>query len=236
MRTEAAVALLRRTRLFAALGEPALRSLAERAVHRSFPRHGRPFHQGDPGDSLLVVASGLLKVAVTSEDGEEMVLVAVGPGEALGELAVVDGGPRSASAEAPEPTEVLVITRDAVLELAASDPAMTEALLLALGGLLRRLTEQAADLVFLDLPGRVAKLLSGLAAERGVATPDGVELDAHLTQTDLARMVGASRQSVNQILQGFDRRGWLEVRGRRIVVRRADLLRRRAGLEPVSGG
>jgi CRP/FNR family transcriptional regulator, cyclic AMP receptor protein len=236
MRTEAAVALLRRTKLFSALSEPALRALAERAVHRSFPRHGRPFHQGDPGDSLLVVASGLLKVVVTSEEGEEMVLVTLGPGEALGELAVVDGGPRSASAEALEPTEVLVITRDTLLELAARDRALTEALLRALGGLLRRLTEQAADLVFLDLPGRVAKLLSGLAAERGSPVADGVELDAHLTQTDLARMVGASRQSVNQILQGFDRRGWLEVSGRRIVVRRPDLLRRRAGLEPVSGG
>jgi CRP-like cAMP-binding protein len=149
-----------------------------------------------------VVASGLLKVVVTSEDGEEMVLVTLGLGEALGELAVVDGGPPSASAEALEPTEVLVITRDALLELAARDRGLTEALLLALGRLLRRLTEQAADLVFLDLPGRVAKLLSGLAAERGSPVADGVELDAHLTQSDLARMVGASRQSVNQILQG----------------------------------
>jgi CRP-like cAMP-binding protein len=236
MRTEAVVALLRRTRLFAALSEPTLRALAERAVQRSYPRHGRPFHQGDPGDALLVVASGLLKVVVTSPDGDEMVLVTLGPGEALGELAVIDGGVRSASVVAVEPTVVLAITRDALLELAARDRTLTEALLLALGGLLRRLTEQTADLVFLDLPGRVAKLLCGLAAERGSPVPDGIELDAHLTQTDLARMVGASRQSVNQILQGFDRRGLMEVRGRRIVVCRLDLLRRRAGLDPVSGG
>ena len=236
MRTEAAVELLRRTRLFAGLDETTLRALAERSVERSFPRHGRLFFQGDPGNGLFVVASGLVKVVVTSEDGEEMVLVTLGPGEALGELAVVDGGPRSAAAEALEPTSVLLITRPVVLELAARDPALTEALLQALGGLLRRLTEQASDLVFLDLPGRMAKLLAVLAAERGTATAEGIELDAHLTQTDLAGMVGASRQSVNQILQGFARRGYLQVRGRRIVIHRLDLVRRRAGLDPVSGG
>jgi CRP/FNR family cyclic AMP-dependent transcriptional regulator len=236
VRTDAAVELLRRTRLFAGLDEPTLRALAERSVERSYPRHGRLFFQGDPGDGLFVVASGLVKVVVTSEDGEEMVLVTLGPGEALGELAVVDGGPRSAAAEALEPTSALLITRPVLLELAARDPALTEALLQTLGSLLRRLTEQASDLVFLDLPGRMAKLLAGLAAERGSVTSEGIELDAHLTQTDLAGMVGASRQSVNQILQGFARRGYLQVRGRRIIVNRLDLLRRRAGLDPVSGG
>jgi CRP/FNR family cyclic AMP-dependent transcriptional regulator len=236
VRTDAAVELLRRTRLFTGLDEPTLRVLAERSVERSFRRHSRLFFQGDPGDGLFVVASGLVKVVVTSEEGEEMVLVTLGPGEALGELAVVDGGPRSASAEALEPTSALLITRPVLLELAARDPTLTEALLRALGGLLRRLTEQASDLVFLDLPGRMAKLLAGLAAERGSATPEGIELDANLTQTDLAGMVGASRQSVNQILQGFARRGYLQVRGRRIVIHRLDLLRRRAGLDPVSGG
>jgi CRP/FNR family transcriptional regulator, cyclic AMP receptor protein len=233
MRTEASVELLRRSRLFAGLSEPTLRALAERAVERSYPRHGRIFHQGDPGTGLFVVASGLVKVVVTSEEGEEMVLVTLGPGEALGELSLVDGGPRSASAEALEPTVALMITRPVLLDLAARDRGLTEALLQVLGGLLRRLTEQASDLVFLDLPGRMAKLLAGLAAERGVPTPEGVELDAALTQTDLAGMVRASRQSVNQILQGFARRGYLRVQGRRIVVHRLDLLRRRAGLDPI---
>ncbi|HEV2929143.1 MAG TPA: cyclic nucleotide-binding domain-containing protein, partial [Propionibacteriaceae bacterium] len=111
MRPDAAVALLRRTRLFAELGEETLRALADRSVERSFPRHGRLFYQGDPGNGLFVLASGLVKVVVTSEDGEEMVLVTLGPGEALGELSIVDGGPRSASAEALEPTVALIITR-----------------------------------------------------------------------------------------------------------------------------
>ena len=235
MRTEAAVALLRRTRLFAELREDTVRALADRSVERSYPRHGRLFYQGDPGSGLYVLASGLVKVVVTSEDGEEMVLVTLGPGDAFGELSIVDGGPRSASAEALEPTVALVITREVLLDLATRDSGLTEALLRTLGALLRRLTEQASDLVFLDLPGRMAKLLAVLAAERGSETPDGIELDANLTQTDLAGMVGASRQSVNQILQGFARRGYLQVRGRRIVIHRLDLLRRRAGLDALSG-
>jgi CRP/FNR family transcriptional regulator, cyclic AMP receptor protein len=236
MRTEAAIVLLRKARLFAGLGEQTLQALADRSVERSFPRHGRLFHQGDPGSGLFVVASGLVKVVVNSEDGEQMVLVTLGPGEALGELSVVDGGPRSASAEALEPTVALMITREVLLDVAARDRTLTEALLRVLGGLLRRLTEQASDLVFLDLPGRMAKVLAGLAAEHGSPTPEGVELDASLTQSDLAGMVGASRQSVNQILQSFARRGYLQVHGRRIVIQRLDLLRRRAGMDPVSGG
>jgi CRP/FNR family cyclic AMP-dependent transcriptional regulator len=235
MRTDAAVALLRRTRLFAELREETLRALADRSIERTFPRHSRLFYQGDPGSALFVLASGLVKVVVTSEEGEEMVLVTLGRGEAFGELSIVDGGPRSASAEALEPTVALMITREVLLDLATRDSGLTEALLRTLGALLRRLTEQASDLVFLDLPGRMAKLLVGLAAEHGSATPEGIELDANLTQTDLAGMVGASRQSVNQILQGFARRGYLQVRGRRVVIHRLDLLRRRAGLGPVSG-
>jgi CRP/FNR family transcriptional regulator, cyclic AMP receptor protein len=203
MRTEVAVALLRRARLFAELDEETLAALADRSVERSFPRHARLFHQDDPGSGLYVLASGLVKLIVTSEDGEEMVLVTLGQGEAFGELSIVDGGPRSASAEALEPTVALVITREVLLDLATRDRGLTDALLRTLGG-----TE----------------------------TPDGIELDTNLTQTNLAGMVGASRQSVNQILQGFARRGYLQVRGRRIVVQRLDLLRRRAGLDPVSGG
>jgi len=235
MRTETAVALLRRTRLFAGLSEETLAALGDRSVERSYPRHARLFYQGDPGSGLYVLASGLVKVIVTSEDGEEMVLVTLGPGDAFGELSIVDGGPRSASAEALEPTVALVITREVLLDLATRDRGLTDALVRTLGALLRRLTEQASDLVFLDLPGRMAKLLAGLAAERGIETPAGIELDANLTQTDLAGMVGASRQSVNQILQGFTRRGYLQVQGRRIIVQRLDLLRRRAGLDPLSG-
>jgi CRP-like cAMP-binding protein len=173
---------------------------------------------------------GLVKVFVTSEGGDEMVFVTLRPPDTFGELALLDGLERSASAEAVEATTVVELDRNTFLDLLNSNPHMTEALLRSMGHVLRRLTEQASDLVFLDLHGRVAKLLVTIADERGVALTTGQELDLQLTQSDLARMVGGSRQSVNQILRSFERRGYLEIEGRKVVVKEAEQLKRRAGL------
>jgi CRP/FNR family cyclic AMP-dependent transcriptional regulator len=125
---------------------------------------------------------------------------------------------------------VLMLTREVLLEVLAEHPSLTDRLLRTLGTSLRRLTEQAADLVFLDLHGRMAKLLVGMAEDRGTKEGTEVVLDLHMTQTDLAGMVGGSRQSVNQILRSFERRGYLELRGRQIRLKQPELLRRRAHL------
>ena len=230
MRSEEVRALLADTRLFGGLDAAALTDLAERAVERSYKKGQLLVYQGDPGDSVFVVATGLIKVMVTSEEGEEMVLVTLRPSDTFGELSLVDGGPRSASAEALEPTTVLVVTRPVLLELVKQHPSLTEALLRSLGFLVRRLTEQAADLVFLDIHGRMAKLLLTMAQDRGEDSKGGVLLDLHLTQADLAAMVGGSRQSVNQTLRSFESRGYLEIEGRSIRLRKMDELRRRAGM------
>lgn len=222
--------MLARTRLFGDLDDATRFELARGTIERSYGKGEFICHEGDLGDSLFVVVDGLVKVFVTSSLGDEMVLVTLPPPEVFGELSLVDGGPRSASAEAVEPTRLLVLNRAAFLELLDEHPGLAEALLRSLGYLVRRLTEQASDLVFLDLYGRVAKLLVGLADERGEEIDDGVVLDLRVTQTDLAGMVGGSRQSVNQILRAFDRRGYVELRGRTVIVKQPDLLRRRAGL------
>ena len=159
-----------------------------------------------------------------------MVLTTLHPPEVFGELALIDGGPRSASAEALEPSVVLVLTRPTLLELLAQHPTLTDSLLRSLGAVLRRLTEQTSDLVFLDLHGRVAKLLLNLALEQRAEANELSVLDLHMTQSDLAGMVGGSRQSVNQILQYFQGRGYIKLDGRRVELLRPDLLRRRAGL------
>ena len=229
MRKEQAAGLLRRAELFAHLNDDALDRLAEKAVERSYRKGQLLFYQGDPGDSLFVMVEGLVKVSVVSEHGDEMVLVALRPPDVFGEVAIVDAGPRSASAEALEPTKVLVVTRTALLEVMRSHPDVNEALLRSLGHSLRRLTEQAADLVFLDLHGRVAKLMVHLA-EKQAADGGEIVLDLQMTQSDLARMVGGSRQSVNQILKSFEKRGYVEVQGSHVKVKELEGLRRRAGL------
>jgi CRP/FNR family cyclic AMP-dependent transcriptional regulator len=219
-----------KTELFRDLQEEVIHALAARAVSRSFRKGERIFHQGDPGDAMYVVVAGLVKVVVVAESGDEMVLVTLSPPESFGELALIDGRPRSATAEAVESTELLVLTRRTLMETLATHPSLADSMLRSLGGLIRRLTEQATDLVFLDLHGRVAKLLLGFALDAGKSTKPDTVLDLHLTQRELAAMVGGSRQSVNQILHAFEGRGYIELRGRSVVIKDPERLRRRAGL------
>lgn len=221
---------LRGTQVFGALDPTALGELAAVCVPRAYRRDQYLMYQGDPGDHLVVVVEGLIKIIVSSDRGDEMVLATLGPGEVLGELALIDQGPRSASAVAVQPTTALVISRAALLAAMQRNPALLDALLRTLGGLVRRLTEQATDLVFLDLGGRVAKLLVQ-QAERQSEQPDRrLVVDLHLTQTELAQLVGASRPAVNRVLQGLVGRGWISIDGKTMVIKDAAALRRRAGL------
>jgi len=230
MRVEQAVALLGRTGLFATLDKSSLARLAERTVERYYRKGQIVFYQGDPGESLFIVNPGLVKVFVSSEEGDEMVLVTIGPSETFGELSLIDQGARSASAQTLEQTSLLSLSRTTLLEVMRENPPLSEALLRSLGGVVRRLTEQASDLVFLDLHGRVAKLLLALADERGEEEDGLIVLDLHMTQSDLASMVGGSRQSVNQILRTFERRTYLEIHGRKVIIKQPELLRRRGSL------
>jgi CRP-like cAMP-binding protein len=196
---------------------------------RRFRRGEVLFHEGDPGDALLVVVSGAVKVVVPSEDGGEAILATLRRGDFLGELAVLDGAPRSASAVALEATEALALPRDQFLGLVASEPAIRDALLASLSHELRRLTTHVAELHFLDLTGRLAARLTRLAQDSGEVLADGsIRLDAPLTQTDLASMIGATRQSVNKLLGEFEADGLLLMERDSILVPNLDRLSRAA--------
>jgi len=212
--------------LFAGLDPEARAALAATATLRSYRRGQVLFLEDDPGDALLVLRSGAVSVFRTAPSGERAMLAVLRPPEVLGEVSLLDGAPRSASAEALEDTSALALSRQAFLGLVHAHPRILDAVLRSFGALVRRLTEQTADHVFLDLPGRVAKALVRLAAAGGPVA----EVD--LTQTQLAEMAGGSRQSVNQAIGTFAARGWLHTEGRRIVVTDLAALRRRAGLGP----
>lgn len=171
------------------------------------------FTEGEPCDALYVVESGRVKVSVTSPHGDELVLAVVGPGGSLGELAVVDGAPRSAGAEALEDTTLVCLPRDAVLLLLRSSPEAALALATDLAAILRRLTTSASDLVFLDLPRRLAKLLVTESVE-GMA------------QAQVAARLGVGRQSLNKALSRFADRGWVDVERAAVVVRDRAALQR----------
>jgi CRP/FNR family transcriptional regulator, cyclic AMP receptor protein len=231
VKPEQAAELLSRTRLFAGLDADALVRIARQTHERSYRKGSIIFHEGDRGDAFYVVARGTVKIFVSSPRGEEMVLATLQPPDGLGEIALLDDGPRTASAEAIDTVSLLAFTRETFQELLHQDRTIADSMLRSAGRLFRRITSQAADLVFLDLEGRVAKLLVAMAEERGQQRDDGIVLDLVLTQGELASMVGGSRQSVNQILHALASRGFLDVGGRTVVVRQPDALRRRAGME-----
>jgi CRP/FNR family transcriptional regulator, cyclic AMP receptor protein len=215
--------ILRRTELLRSLPQRDLEAVAAASRLRSYRRAQVVFTRGDPGDTLIVVISGRVKVVVRSADGGELTLTIVQPGSSLGELSIADGGPRSADAETLEPCQLLLIPRETIQDVCAHVPAAAQAVTSSIAATLRRLTEAASDLVFLDLPRRVAKVL--LAQPPGA---DGV-IRVNLRQEELAHQVGGTRQSVNAALRGFERRGWIEVRERAVTVRQTGALSRFAG-------
>ena len=141
----------------------------------------------------------------------------------FGELSIADGGPRSADAETLEECQLLLVPRETVQDICARVPSAAEALTGAIAANLRRLTDEASDLVFLDLPRRVAKVLLSQAGD-----DDGV-IRLNLRQEELAHQVGGTRQSVNAALRGFQRRGWIEMRDRTVTVTQVPALARFAG-------
>lgn len=198
--------------------------LAERVQRRSWRRGELIVKQGAPGESLIILVEGTATVYHERPDGSKAALAHLRAPTSLGEVTLFDGAPRSASIEAVEACDGFELRRDDLLELLRHDPLFLDALLRSLGSLVRRLSEQAADQLVLDLPGRVAKTLVALATP----TPGGPLV--HLSQSRLAELAGGSRQSLNQVLRRFADRGLVRVEAGGIAVRDLAGLRRRAGL------
>jgi CRP/FNR family transcriptional regulator, cyclic AMP receptor protein len=217
------VAVLRQTDLLRSAPTEELENVVGSSRLRTFRRGQVVGTAGDPGDTLIVVVSGQVKISVRSADGAELTLTVVGPGVTVGEVSVADGGPRSANIETVTESELLFIPRTVVQAVCARVPAAAQALTSAIAADLRRLTATTSDLVFLDLPRRVAKmLLSQPRSENGVIGPQ-------LTQEEYARLLGSTRQSVNIALRGFERRGWIEMHDRSVAVKEPAALARFAG-------
>jgi CRP/FNR family transcriptional regulator len=198
-----AIDSLRRCALFAHVDDERLARIASVMRRRRFRRHEVIFHQGDIGDSLQVVVSGAVKIVLPSTEGEEAIIASLGPGDFFGELAILDSSPRSTTATAIEATETLTLPQDEFLRLIEEDPHLVRALLHALAEELRRLTGHVEELHFLDLAGRLSMRIVRLARERDAGATGRVELDWPYTQSDLAAMIGGTRQSVNRLLSGL---------------------------------
>lgn len=216
---------LERLPLLAALPEAARARLAAAARPVRHPEGGVIFRRGDPGDDgLLLILDGLVRLHLSGADGREMSLGLVGAGEPLGEIALVDGGPRSADATALTPVRGLMLRHADASAVFTSDPAAAQALLRTLAARLRRTTDQAEALGIRSLPARLAGALLKLAA----ADPSGL---VRLSQSQLAALIAASRPKVNVVLTRFREEGLIE------PVRRVGLrLRQPAALRALAEG
>jgi CRP/FNR family transcriptional regulator, cyclic AMP receptor protein len=220
--------VLRQTSLFAALDDEAYQELRAAMKELSLERGDSLFHEGDPGDRLYVVVEGKIKIGRAAADGRENLLGILGPGEMLGELSLFDPGPRTATATALTETRLSALAHDAFKPWLTGRPEVAVALLQAVARRLRRTNENMADLVFSDVPGRVAKALLDLAQRFGVPSEGGVHVAHDLTQEELAQLVGASRETVNKALADFASRGWLRLEARAVVLLDTERLARRA--------
>ncbi len=210
---------------------------AAELAHRLVPRHFGPgqviFHLGDPGGLLYIISTGKVKITNSTPEGQEALLAILGAGDFFGELALLDDAPRSATAEAIEATGTLTLHRDDFTHFLNGNPQFASHVMQTLAKRIRHLNDQISDVFFLDLNGRLARVLLKLAQDHGHPVEEGTLIDIPLTQTDLAEMTGATRVSINKTLSRFRRARWVQTGDRQIILLDIPALKR---LIQVSGG
>jgi CRP/FNR family transcriptional regulator, cyclic AMP receptor protein len=187
------------------------------------------FQQGDLATHLYIIVAGQVAITLLSPGGDEIVLAQLQPNEVFGELALLDRAPRSATATAAVPSHLLLLPGAAFHQLLAHQPVVTRWLLRVLCRRLRQDVQAVQDLAFLDVPARLAKTLVRLAATHGRHSSEGVVITCRLSQAELGRLVGATRESVNKCLRAYESQGIIRRQQGQITVLRAEDLRRRAG-------
>ncbi|MGH3448121.1 MAG: Crp/Fnr family transcriptional regulator [Nocardioidaceae bacterium] len=220
--------VLRQAPLFRGLDDEAAEALSAAMGERRIERGEVLFNEGDAGDRLYVVTEGKVKLGRSSADGRENLLAIQGPGQMFGELSLFDPGPRSATVTAVTDCTLRSLSHDELVHWLSGRPEVARGLLSQLAARLRKANDVVADLVFSDVPGRVAKALLDLSARFGRVADDGVHVHHDLTQEELAQLVGASRETVNKALADFASRGWLRLEARSVVIMDVERLKRRA--------
>ena len=220
--------VLRQAPLFSSLDDEAATALGGSMAETTLRRGDVLFHEGDTGDKLYVVTEGKVKLGRSASDGRENLLAIMGPGQMFGELSLFDPGPRSATVTAVTDATFASLSHDDLLKWLDGRPQVARGLLSQLAGRLRKSNDVVADLVFSDVPGRVAKALLDLAGRFGRPVDEGLLVAHDLTQEELAQLVGASRETVNKALADFASRGWLRLEPRSVVIMDVERLSRRA--------
>ena len=214
--------------LFAALDPEGAQALRSSMIEQHLIKGDILFREGDHADRLYVIVDGKVKLGQTSADGRESLLLVLGPGEMFGELSLFDPGQRSSTATALTDATVLALGNEQLRPWLTGRPEVAAGLLRALAHRLRRQNDTLADLVFSDVPGRVAKALMDLGEKFGRVTPDGLLVTHDMTQEELAQLVGASRETVNKALADFAQRNWIRLESRQVLILDVERLGKRA--------
>ncbi|HEY0584369.1 MAG TPA: Crp/Fnr family transcriptional regulator [Chloroflexota bacterium] len=227
--TRAEPELLAQVGLFADLSTPELVGLATLMRPRPYAKDEVIYLRGDPGTAFYVIASGKVKIALTSPDGKELILRRLGPGGFHGELALLDDEPRSADAIATEASMLLVLQRDAFRQFLAEHAQVATKLLGTVSQYLRRNAELIQDATFLDVPARLARILLELAGAPGQTElpPPGAVIPDKMKQGELAALVGATRESINKWLGSFEKQGLIRYDKGQITLLRPSGLQQR---------
>jgi CRP-like cAMP-binding protein len=220
--------VLAKAGLFQGVAADDAEALAAQFEYLDFPRGAVVFHEGEPGDSLYIVLAGKIKLGRRTADGRESLVAVMGPSDQFGELSIFDPGPRTTTAVAVTDVRLARMSKQALRSWIANRPQIAEQLLRVLARRLRRTNNHLADLIFTDVPGRVAKQLLQLAQRFGSVEGGHLRVTHDLTQEELAQLVGASRETVNKALADFAQRGWLRLEGKSVVILDRERLARRA--------
>lgn len=218
MADETSIQALKRVPLFERLEDDELAGLADVTSRQTFARNALVILAEDHGDSFFIIQSGKVKVSVTGQDGREIILSLLGPGEFFGELSLLDGHPRSADVTTVERTELLVIRRSDFVSVIQSYPVIPIHLMVALATRLRKSDRQVAGLALLGISERISSVLLALAEEQGEETEEGIVLTRRPTHQVLASMAGTARETVTRVMKRLTDEGYVRVDGRRLVI------------------
>lgn len=216
--------LLANVSIFSALEDAELDKLLEATTTKRLKTKETLFWKGDPGNQLYGILSGSLKIVTTGVDGKDVLFNVMGPGEVLGEIALLDSEERSATVVAVEPTELLTLDRRELIPFLEDHPRATIGLAGVLAARVRRLSERAEDRQTMPLPGRIAKRLLALAEQHGKRPIVGGPVEVRLPQQDLADLVGTTRESVNKQLRAWEEDGIVALGRGRVVLKDPEAL------------
>ena len=211
-------AFLRNVALFRGLSAEEIEAVAKSTTSRTFGRGSTIILAEQQGDAFFIIQKGRVKVSVSREGGREVILSLLGVGQVFGELSLLDGKPRSADVTATEATELIMLRRPDFLRLITEKPSIVIGLLTELASRLRKVDYKIAGLALLDVTNRVSKTLLQLANEGGEQEERGVLLKNRPTHQQLAQMSGTTRETVTRVLRQLEEQGYIECRGRNIVI------------------